>query len=991
MTINRGSEWRKWDLHVHTPSSYDYKDKLITNEKLIKIFIENNISTIAITDHHFIDVERIKQLQNIGKNKITILPSIEFLSDARGKEPIHFIAIFPEDCNIDFIWKQIESKTNISKIQGEGKSHNEVYCHLFDTISLIKELGGLVTIHSGEKTNGIENITHSLPHGVAQKEDIAKAIDIFEMGNETDCEGYENKVIPYLIKKINKQIPLIICSDNHKITDYTIKQNLWIKSQPTFEGLRQIIYEPTERVRIQKDEPDSNKLDQLIIDQVKFSSSIKHFWRNKDEKKEIEISSLENLILKIQEANNSNFISEDEKVRNTDFISLEVEDKFKEEFFNDITLIIENKKYSYFKFQKFTPQPIYFNKNLNVIIGGKSSGKSILLYNIARTLLNTEKLGKIFKEEEKVDEFNFRIKSDANLEIDPNYNFQIKTKVPDISQTRFDHIGNSILSEVIYIPQNYLIKLAEPEYYKKGESLNKLIRNLIVEKEEFKTMYDDIFITRVKRNDEIRNSLIKSYFETKEIIDQLITNLGGKGNKEDIEKVIKHNEGKILELKEKTGLNKEQIESYQLKQKELEKIEKEESDLQSDKLVIKEFNRNSINHLKTLLKDLDDLEIKTPLIKTDFIKHYEELKTILSSIERYNNSIDIEDEENSIFQSQLEVIQAEKLKKGDELKPYRQNEETEKQIRLYEDSNKTEAQKLNSIIEDEKNIEEKQKYLLNIKNEIFKLYKETYLEYENIINLLKPRTDSFKEGELEIKGNVNFNFPKLEKSMWDISNGKSKSYDNWNIFDKNLKATSSYPVKSFIEDIKSIFESIDNGSYKLLSNFSKEHAISVLLDDYFYDYWEVTYKGDKIGSMSTGKASFVILMIIIGLSESPSPILIDQPEDNLDNRSISDDLVKYLRKKKTERQIILVTHNANIAVNADAENIIVASQKGQSDRDNSDCPYQFDYINGALEDIKPLDTSIKSLLPNMSIREHIKDILEGGEIAFKKREEKYGF
>ncbi|WP_295199880.1 TrlF family AAA-like ATPase [uncultured Chryseobacterium sp.] len=989
MTINRGSEWRKWDLHFHTPASYDYKDKSIKNSEIIDEIFNNDLSAVAITDHHIIDKERINELQKLALEKnINIFPGIEFLSDSRGEEPIHFIAIFSEDCNLEFVWKQIESKTNISRIQGEGKNYNEVYCNILETSNLIRELGGILTIHAGNKTNGIENITNSLPHSIAQKEDIAKAIDIFEMGKETDCEGYENKVIPYLVKKISKHIPLIICSDNHKITDYIIKQNLWIKSQPTFEGLRQIIYEPTERVKIQKDEPDSNKLDQLIIDQVKFSSSIKHIWRNKVEKKEIEISNLENLILRVQEANDSNFLNEEETIRNIDFLNLEIEGKFKEEFIGYITLVFENNKYHYFKFQKFTPKSIYFNKNLNVIIGGKSSGKSILLYNIARTLLNTEKLGKIFKEEEKEDEFNFRVKSDANSEPDANYNFEIKTNVPDISQTRFDYSGNSILSEVIYIPQNYLIKLAEPEYYKKGESLNKLIRNLIVEKEEFKTMYDDIFIARVKRNDEIRNTLIKSYFETKDTIDQLIVNLGGKGNKEDIEKVIKHNEGKILELKEKTGLDKEQIESYQLKQKEFEKIEKEESDLQNDKLVINEFNRNSINILKTLLKDLNDLEIKTSLIKIDFIKQYEELKTILSSVENYNDNIEKDD---YIFQKHLKYIKNEKLKKEDELKLYRQNEEAENQIKLYEDSNKAESQKLNGIIEDEKNIEQKQNDLLYIKKQIFHLYKENYLEYENIINLLKPRTDSFKEDELEIKGKVNFNFPKLEKSMWDISNGKSKSYDNWNIFDKNLKATSSYHIKNFITDIKSIFEAIDNGSYKLLSNFSKEHAITVLLDDYFYDYWEITYKGDKVGSMSTGKASFVILMIIIGLSESPSPILIDQPEDNLDNRSISDDLVKYLRKKKTERQIILVTHNANIAVNADAENVIVASQKGQSDRDNSDCPYQFDYINGALEDIKPLNTSIKSLLPNMSIREHIKDILEGGETAFKKREEKYGF
>lgn len=53
-----------------------------------------------------------------------------------------------------------------------------------------------------------------------------------------------------------------------------------------------------------------------------------------------------------------------------------------------------------------------------------------------------------------------------------------------------------------------------------------------------------------------------------------------------------------------------------------------------------------------------------------------------------------------------------------------------------------------------------------------------------------------------------------------------------------------------------------------------------------------------------------------------------QPEDDLDNRAIFGDLVTYLKEKKTRRQIILVTHNPNIVVGADAEEIIVANQQG---------------------------------------------------------------
>ena len=154
--------------------------------------------------------------------------------------------------------------------------------------------------------------------------------------------------------------------------------------------------------------------------------------------------------------------------------------------------------------------------------------------------------------------------------------------------------------------------------------------------------------------------------------------------------------------------------------------------------------------------------------------------------------------------------------------------------------------------------------------------------------------------------------------------------------------------------------------------------------------WKITYKNDKLGEMSTGKASFVILMLIIGLSKSKSPILIDQPEDNLDNRSITRDLVYYLKNKKLERQIIVVTHNANIVVNSDAENVIVANQKGQNNSESSS-EFQFDYINGAIENTSPIDESETDLLKSMGIREHVAEIVEGGKEAFILRERKYRF
>lgn len=112
---NRGSQWRKWDLHIHTPAS----DGKGTPKEIVDAAVRKELSVIAITDHHIIDVDRIKSITEIAQdNGIAVLPGIEFLGDARGKKPIHFIGIFPNTDRIGYIWKQIESRTNIKRIEG---------------------------------------------------------------------------------------------------------------------------------------------------------------------------------------------------------------------------------------------------------------------------------------------------------------------------------------------------------------------------------------------------------------------------------------------------------------------------------------------------------------------------------------------------------------------------------------------------------------------------------------------------------------------------------------------------------------------------------------------------------------------------------------------------------------------------------------------------------------------------------------------------------
>jgi predicted ATPase len=97
-----------------------------------------------------------------------------------------------------------------------------------------------------------------------------------------------------------------------------------------------------------------------------------------------------------------------------------------------------------------------------------------------------------------------------------------------------------------------------------------------------------------------------------------------------------------------------------------------------------------------------------------------------------------------------------------------------------------------------------------------------------------------------------------------------------------------------------------------------------------------------------------------------SPLIFDQPEDDLDNEFITKELVNLIKELKKYRQIIISTHNANLVVTADSEQVIVANNEDE----------RLSYVSGSLE--------------NKDIIENVCRILEGGKAAFEKRKYKYG-
>ena len=141
---------------------------------------------------------------------------------------------------------------------------------------------------------------------------------------------------------------------------------------------------------------------------------------------------------------------------------------------------------------------------------------------------------------------------------------------------------------------------------------------------------------------------------------------------------------------------------------------------------------------------------------------------------------------------------------------------------------------------------------------------------------------------------------------------------------------------------------------------------------YSIDHVKVSYglKYERVDvqQLSPGTRGIVLLLLYLSIDvDDERPLIIDQPEENLDPKSIFEELVGKFKEAKNRRQIIIVTHNANLVVNSDADQVIVASRGTHKKSALPDISYK----SGGLE--------------NPEIRNAVCDILEGGKHAFEER------
>lgn len=125
-------------------------------------------------------------------------------------------------------------------------------------------------------------------------------------------------------------------------------------------------------------------------------------------------------------------------------------------------------------------------------------------------------------------------------------------------------------------------------------------------------------------------------------------------------------------------------------------------------------------------------------------------------------------------------------------------------------------------------------------------------------------------------------------------------------------------------------------------------------------------------ALSTGQKATAVLLLL--LLESEAPLIVDQPEDDLDNRFITEGIVPIMRQEKRRRQFVFSTHNANIPVLGDAELILGLAATGE-----------------AKEGHAKIATEHMGSIDSQPVRELVEEILEGGKAAFEMRRSKYGF
>lgn len=902
--MNRGSEWRKWDLHIHTPGTakndhYGNSDEVW--ERYIDALEKSDVTVFGITDYFSIsNYIKVKEYQKQDRLKGKfLLPNVEMriypVTDKSKLINIH--AIFDPFLDVADIerefFRQLQFTYNdasyscidndLAKL-GRIVENNP---NLADDVAIKKGIDAfavsyealkkvidkaffkghvIIALSNGSK-DGVTGILNQEGNMQPLRKEITRMSDIILSGNPGDVEYFSGAKtsVEEVVSTYGSLKPCIIGSDAHSLDKVGVFPNdriTWIKADPTFEGLKQILFEPKERVRISDAMPDF-KYDYNIIDHVVLNTA--GVWN----------------------------------------------------------------------------QTIPLNQNLNTIIGGRSTGKSTLLASMAAKF--------------------------QKIKNDENYDF-IKGLSDNVHVFWRDGL-EADNKEIEYFTQNEIANIIS------RRDSDKLFLEILTSLPNMREAYEKFKADEAAKFASIQ-AKVSLFFEKRRQYNEknaYVKTLGDKeGIKREIEKFAKERDTIQRNLTDK----KELLERFQIAAKELADLRTKEVVMRQDLEILNllsSSNLLSINPSVSWLGLTEDISQKVS----------EEIQKVLA-------------QSNSHLQDFVKDL----ISKEDNAFKALAREINEKQ-------NASDYQEGKKIFDENKNLSHVMEQIANLSKQILLINKESQIleelskecktiasdllnEHLSYLDMMNSIASVLRIQHDNITLSAGYELKKdLEEKLNECISLRSASMNALivNVIFQYQKKTKD----SIKECLKDLLNKALRGEITFKNGYDVQSFISMILSgNWFSLQYSVDYEGDNLSDMSPGKRSFVVLKLLLDFSDKKCPILIDQPEDNLDNRAIYNELVKYVREKKKERQIILVTHNPNIVVGADSEEVIVANQNGKNAP--NDRGIKFQYVHGSLENTSARITDDNEpILYRCGIREHVCDILEGGENAFRDRENKYGF
>ncbi|MBC9810245.1 TrlF family AAA-like ATPase [Carnobacterium maltaromaticum] len=572
---------------------------------------------------------------------------------------------------------------------------------------------------------------------------------------------------------------------------------------------------------------------------------------------------------------------------------------------------------------------IPLNPNLNTVIGGRSNGKSTLTNSIAQSLNNS----------------NFKVRDEKNGS--GMFTFEDMSDIRVIWKDGQINRGEEDQRDVEFLPQDYMIRIAESD-----DLRNKLIEDTVkADVENYKKIIDfDNFVNSVQK---IIDDLVREWATVR---DELLKLTPPEGDKKGIEGQLEKLKVQILEQQKKNNFSDEDSRAYEAEQSKLKTAKEIKQQAELDSLALSRIMQEAIE-IKVDLSNLST-EVNEHL-KVFILEQNKQLSLVwqnkLSELhERQNDVIKLKTEEIENVISSLAYEKGQANISSSETLMSLTKQLTEETIKL---------EQFNKFEEDKKLLE----------SQIQQKESEIVSNYSKFKVLREELSESFKVKAASVEIELNF-VPVIFEEVIDYLHSRSSTN---NVFIQDFDVDSDDKIKWIFNDL---YLSYNRGKTQV------DLIRDILSRQWFKRNYTLKFDNDNFLQMSQGKKAFVILTLILEFSKDEKPVIIDQPEDSLDNRAIYIELTKYLKIKKKDRQIILVTHNPNVVVGADAENVIVANQHSEVSPNSEEI--QFEYINGALENAS-VNSDAPFFLDRRGIREHVVEILEGGNEAFKKREEKY--